>query len=183
MTAVLLIATILDTKIPSFVLSYRFELLPSHRTSTVGLFVRHCGQYQSCITDVYVHSRFRFRSSVYGFSQAAFVSSGAAFTVFRELRLCLPGAAFRNSIAAFMHTGGDAYRSCVCGTVAAQQRKWFLKRSVIFKDMYRTSESSQHQLVRSKLCGKLYSIRKSSRWTRSHPIRGRLDKSHSPLVL
>jgi len=51
------------------------------------------------------------------------VSSGAAFTVFRELRLGLRSCVY-------------AYRSCVCGTVAAQQRKSFRKRSIICKDVY-----------------------------------------------
>ena len=49
-------------------------------------------------------------------SGAAFVSSGAA-----------------TSVAAFKHIP-----SFVCGAVAAQQQKWFPKRSVIFKDVYRS---------------------------------------------
>ena len=69
-------------------------------------------------------SRYGLRSCVYGFSWAAFVSSGAAFTVFRELHLCLFEAVFRTSVTAFMHTraafvvqswrsSGNGFRSAV----------------------------------------------------------------------
>ena len=78
MTAVLLMATMLDTKISSFVLSYRFELLPSHRTSTVGNISSTITV--SCTTrvvpELYIEHKLTFtyipasvfRSRVYGFS-------------------------------------------------------------------------------------------------------------------
>ena len=98
MTAVLLIATMLDSKISSLVWSYHFELLPSHRTNTVrNVLSAICDQlhvlYRSCISnvtptfvrrraDVHVQfpdSRYVFRRWVYGFSWAAFRTSVAAF--------------------------------------------------------------------------------------------------------
>ena len=139
MTAVLLIATMLDSKISSLVWSYRFGLLPFHRTNTVGTF--HPPFVVSCMCCTGVE----YRTFTYNF-QILVTVFGAAFTVFHELRSCLPELHlwfFVSCVCVFQscfqdfHSCVYAYRSCVCSTVTAQQRKWFPKRNIIFKDVYR----------------------------------------------
>ena len=68
MTAVLLMVTMLDTKISSLVWSYRFELLPSHQANTVGTFVRHLRSIACVVPELNIQrlrtiSRFLLRFS------------------------------------------------------------------------------------------------------------------------
>ena len=75
MTAVLLIATMLDRKISSLVWSYHFELLPSHRVSIIGNFSsaisvgKHADVYDFFFYDLLTYPISVFWSCVYRFPE------------------------------------------------------------------------------------------------------------------
>ena len=139
MTAVLLIATMLERKISSLVWSYGFKLLPSHRTSTVGNFssticVQLTPTFVGKRADVYDFFKFynlrTYPVSRFSFSELRLKTSVSCVCVFWS---CVQN--FRSSVCVF-RSSVCVFRSCICGAVAAQQRKWFPKRSIIFKHVY-----------------------------------------------